>query len=183
EQEEGDRGGEVHVLHVAVELNVGFTPDLIGEGLQGLGQALGAQRRTVQISDQRADAIGGVLLGLADLVELVADLRQVALLEKLPRDVDLNRKAEQHLRQVVVEVAGDLESLVGALFRDRVRQLVKHLLALLQLLVRLLQRERSEEHLSGEQGRGEKHWQRPKPNSNIELRDRETQDTKTQVAD
>jgi len=55
--------------------------------------------------------------------------------------------------EVVVKVARDLESFVGPLLRHRVRQLPENLLSLLQLLVRLLQRLRSKEHLSCEDHR------------------------------
>ena len=52
-----------------------------------------------------------------------------------------------------MEVARDLESFVRALFRHRVRERTKDLLALLQFLVRFLECLRSEEHLPSKQER------------------------------
>ena len=85
----------------------------------------------MQISDQGADAVRRLLLRLADLVELHADVFGLALLEELARDVDLDRQPEEHLREIVMEVAGDLEALIGAFFRHRVREGTQNLLALL----------------------------------------------------
>ena len=128
-------------------VDVGIATDLVGERLECLGEPLGPQRRPVQVSDQRTDAVGGLLLGLADLLELIANRRDVVLLEELARHVDLDREPEEHLRQVVVEVPGDLQPFVCTLLRHRVRQRLEHLLAILELLVRLLERLRPEEHL------------------------------------
>jgi len=66
------------------------------------------------------------------------------------RNVHLDREPEQRLREVVVEVVGDRLPLVVPLFGHGVRELFEDLLTLLQLPVRLLQRPRSEKHLSRE---------------------------------
>ena len=43
----------------------------------------------MQIADQRPDTVGGLLLRLADLVELRAELVQIDLLQQLAGDVYL----------------------------------------------------------------------------------------------
>ena len=128
----------------------------------------------MQISDQGADAVRRLLLRLADLVELHADVFGLALLEKLARDVDLDRQPEEHLREIVVEVAGDLETFIGAFFRHRVREGTQHLLALLEFLVGFLERLRSEEHLPRQEERRKKGRKRPQADvrTNSELRHR-----------
>ena len=88
----------------------------------------------MQVADQRADAIGRVLLGFADLLELLARLHEVALVEQLARDVHLDREPEEHLGEVVVEVRRDLLPLVGTFLRHRVRERAQDLLAILELL-------------------------------------------------
>ncbi|HET9249155.1 MAG TPA: hypothetical protein VFP13_04340, partial [Actinomycetota bacterium] len=113
EHEQGDRGGKLDVLHVPVEADGRVAADLVGERLQRLGEPLRPERRTVQVSDQCSDPVGGLLLRLADLVELSRDVFDLALLEELPGHVDLDREAEQDLREIVVEIAGDLQSFVG----------------------------------------------------------------------
>ncbi len=143
-------------------------PDFVGERLERLGEPLGTERRAVQVADERPDAIRGLLLGLPDLVELFRDLAQLALVHELARHVDLDRQPEQHLGQVVMEVAGDLESFVSALLRHPVRQRLENLLALLQLLVGLLQRLRSEEHRPGEKKWSQVGGQGPRPDLLVE---------------
>ena len=137
----------------------------------------------MQIPDQRPDAIGGLLLGLPDLVELIADRRDVVLLEELPRDVDLDREPEQDLGEVVVQVPGDLEALVGPLLRHRVREGLEHLLPLLQLGMRLLQRLRPEEHLPREDKRCDDRWQDPPTHSVEHHRQGQSENTEPQVTD
>ena len=96
------------------------------------------ERGPVQVPDQGADAIGRLLLRVADLLELRVELGEVLLVEQLARDVDLEREAEQDLREVVVEVAGDLKPFVGTLLGHRVRKLAKDLFTFLELYVGLL---------------------------------------------
>jgi len=67
-----------------------------------------------------------------------------------------------------VEVAGDLETLVRALLRHRIRQLSEDLLTLLQLNMRLLESVGAEEHLAGEEERRDDDENRPKTNTSIE---------------
>jgi hypothetical protein len=43
----------------------------------------------VQVTDERTDPIRGLLLRVADLVELSSNLLEIALVEHLPGDVDL----------------------------------------------------------------------------------------------
>ena len=106
----------------------------------------------------------------------------LVLVEQLARHVDLDREPEQHLRQIVVQVAGDLQPLVGALLRHRVRQGLQHLLAFLQLLVRLLERLRSEEDLPGEDERRNDGEEHPPLHFYEHDGDRETQNTQSEIA-
>ena len=78
-----------------------------------------------------------------DLIELQLEILEVLLVEHLARDVDLERKSEEDLGQVVVEVAGDREPLVRPLLRHLVGQLAQDLLTLLELNVRLFECMRS----------------------------------------
>ena len=74
----------------------------------------------MEVADQRTDAVGGLLLGVLDLLELRPEFLEVLLVEHLASDVHLEGQSEQNLREVVVEIAGDLEPLVGPLLRHRV---------------------------------------------------------------
>ena len=129
--EQCDRGGQIDVGDIAMEADRGILADLVRERLECFGEPPRSERGSMQISDQGADAVRRLLLRLADLVELHADVFGLALLEELARDVDLDRQPEEHLREIVVEVAGDLETLIGAFFRHRVREGTQNLLALL----------------------------------------------------
>jgi hypothetical protein len=68
--EQRDRRGKIDVLDVAMEADRRVTADFVGEGLERLGEPSRPKRGTMQISDQRSDAIGGLLLRVTDLVEL-----------------------------------------------------------------------------------------------------------------
>ena len=136
----------------------------------------------MQVSDQRSDAIGRLLLRLADLVELPRNVLDPALLEELPGNVDLDREAEQDLCEVVMEIARDLESFVGAFLRHRVRECAKDLLSVLELLVCFLESLRSEEHLSCEKQRGEDRRQGPIVNLVEQERDAQSDQAEAQVA-
>ena len=89
EDQQGDRRRQLDVLHVVVETDAGVAAHLVGERLERFGQAGGAERGSVQVTDQRADAIGGLLLRIADLLELRVELGEILLVEELARDVDL----------------------------------------------------------------------------------------------
>ena len=54
--------------------DAGVAADLVGERLERLRQTLRTQRRSVEVSDQRTDAVRGLLLGVADLLELLAEV-------------------------------------------------------------------------------------------------------------
>ena len=107
----------------------------------------------MQVPDERADPVRRLLLRIADLLELLLQIHVVALVQKLARDIDLQAQPEEDLREVVVQIAGDLEPLVGTLLSHRVRQVPKDLGRLLEFDVRLLQRLGPEEHLPSEQER------------------------------
>jgi hypothetical protein len=91
EDEQSDRRGELDVLHIPVEPDVGITPDLVGERLERLGQTSGAEGRTVQVADQRTDPIRRLLLRFADLVELHADVIDIAFIQQFSGDIHLQR--------------------------------------------------------------------------------------------
>jgi hypothetical protein len=156
--EQRDRGRQVDVGDIAMEADRGILPHLVRERLECFGEPFRSERRPVQISDQGTDAVRRLLLRLTDLVELRADVVGLALLEELARNVDLDRQPEEHLREVIMEIAGDLESLVGAFLRHRVRKRTQNLFALLQFFVGFLERLRSEEHLPRKQQRGQNGW-------------------------
>jgi hypothetical protein len=149
--EQRDRRRQIDVGDIPMEADRRVPADLIRERLEGFGESLCAERRSVQVSDQRADAIRRLLLRCADLVELRAHVVDLSLLEELARDVHLDREPEEDLREIVVKVAGDLEAFVGTLLRHRVGECPEDLLAFLQFLVSFLERLRSEEHLPREE--------------------------------
>ena len=143
-----------------METHRGVATDLVGERLESLGETLRSERRTMQVSDQRPDPIGRVLLRLRIFSSCIprppSDPSPAAC-----GDVDLDREAEQHLREVVVEVPRDLLSFVGPFLGHRVRERTKDLLAILEFLVSLFERLRSEEHLPREQQGSKDCWQCP----------------------
>lgn len=120
--EQRDRSREVDVLHVAMEADRRIATDLIGEGLECLGEPPCAERGPMQVPDERPDPVGRLLLRVADLVELCGDVLRLALLKELASHIDLDRKPEQHLREVVVEIPSDLESFVCSFLGHRVRK-------------------------------------------------------------
>jgi hypothetical protein len=138
-----------------METDRGIPADFIGERFEGFREPLRPQRGSVEVSDQRPDPIRRLLLRLADLVELRAHVVGLSLLEQLAGHVDLDRQAKEHLREIVMEVARDLKSFIGALLRHRVRESTKDLFALLKFLVGFLEGLRSEEHLPSKQQRRE----------------------------
>jgi hypothetical protein len=73
-QQQRDRGRHLDLLDVTVEPDARIATHFIGERLERLGQALGAERRSVKVPDQCPDAIRGVLLRLPDLLKLSREL-------------------------------------------------------------------------------------------------------------
>jgi len=94
EDQQGDRGRQGDVFDVVMEADPRVAADLVCEGLERLREADRAQRRTVQLTDQGADAIGRLLLGVLDLLELVAEIIEVSFVEHLAGDVNLERESE-----------------------------------------------------------------------------------------
>ena len=68
--EQRDRRRQIDVLDVAMEADRGIPADFVGEGFERLGEPFRSEWGTMQISDQRSDAIGRLLLRVTDLVEL-----------------------------------------------------------------------------------------------------------------
>src|SRR5947209_2358512 len=85
-----------------LRLDAGVAGDVVREALQGLPQAGPAERRAVQVADQRTNEIVRAGLGLADKLEVLLDVSFCAVLEVPLRDVNLERQPEQELREVVV---------------------------------------------------------------------------------
>ncbi len=108
EDQQRDRRRQIEVLDVPLELHARVAPDLVRERLERLRETLRAERGAVQLPDERADPVRGLLLRLADLLELLTEIHEVVLVEELARDVDLEAEPEQHLCEVVMEIAGDL---------------------------------------------------------------------------
>jgi len=98
EDQQRDRRRQVDLLDIVVEADAGVAADLVGEGLERFGQSGRAKWRSVQVADQRPDPVRGLLLGVLDLLELIAELFEVLLVEHLARYVDLEREPEQNLR-------------------------------------------------------------------------------------
>ena len=79
------------------------------------------------------------------------------------RDVDLDRESEQELREVVVQERRDLHAFVLTLLGHTVRERAKYVFAILELLVCLLERLTSEEHLPRKQKREHEYRDDPPP--------------------
>jgi hypothetical protein len=122
-EQQRDRSGQLDVRDVEVEGDPCVTPHLVDEGLERLRETPRAERRTMQVADQRSDAIRRLLLGVLDLGKLPVELGKIPFVEKLLGDVNLQGETEQDLGEVVVEVARDLETFVRPLLRHRVGEL------------------------------------------------------------
>ncbi|HET8527074.1 MAG TPA: hypothetical protein VFM81_10635, partial [Actinomycetota bacterium] len=145
-QQQGDRTRHVDLGDIGVELNL-IAREVDQETPDRLSQTRAPERRSVQVSDQGANAIRGSVLRLLDLEQKLLGLIDLAGPEMPPRHIDLDREAEQELREIVVQELGDLHALVLAFLRHAVRQGSEHLFAVLELLVRFLQSFAAEEHL------------------------------------
>jgi len=150
EHEQGDRRRQIDVLHVPMEPDVRIAPDLVRERLERVREAFGAEGRTVQVPDQRTDPIRRLLLRLTDLVQLLTHVIDIAPVQELSSDIDLEGKAEQDLGEVVMEIPGDLQSLVCPLLGHGVRELAEDLLTLGKFDVSFLECLGPEEHLPRE---------------------------------
>src|SRR5438105_4474983 len=83
----------------------------------------------------------------------MTDIDEIALVQQLSSDVELEGKAEQDLGQVVMEVPRDLEALVCTFLGHGVRELAEDLLTLGQLDMSFLERVRTKKHLTCEKKR------------------------------
>ena len=79
--EQGDRGRQRDLLHVGVEHDAGIAALFLDERLEGLAKSLGSQRTSVEVADERTDPVGGLLLRLPDLLELLEGVVQLTLLQ------------------------------------------------------------------------------------------------------
>jgi len=57
EDQQGDRRWEVDLLDVMVEADAGVAADLVREGLERFSKPGGAEWRTVQLTDHRANPV------------------------------------------------------------------------------------------------------------------------------
>jgi hypothetical protein len=64
-----DRGRELEVLDVGLELDARAGRDVRDEAVEGFAQALAAEGRSVQVADEGSDHLGGAVLALPDVVE------------------------------------------------------------------------------------------------------------------
>src|SRR5205823_9673189 len=86
------------------------------------------------------------------------------------------------LRQVVVQIRGDLRPLILPLLRHPIRKLLQDLLTSLQFNMRLLQRLASEEQLSSDDNWRQERRNRPKPDAGIQVGNDDTHKTESQIA-
>jgi hypothetical protein len=123
---------------------------VLREAQDGFCEALATDGRSVQVSDERADGVGRLLFGRADAVQIFEHGIRLALEQALLGHFDLQREAEEHLGEVVVEICRDLHPFVLPLFRHPVRQRPHDSFPVFELFARLLKGQRSEEHLACE---------------------------------
>src|SRR5688572_4840163 len=135
----------------------------------------------MQVADQRTDAIGRSVLRVLDLGEELPHIPEPSRLEMSPRHVDLDGESEEELRQVVVEVRGDLHALVLAFLCHTIRECAQHMLAILKLLVRLLQCLAAEEHLASEEQRDDEYGYGPKIIGEIHMSKEQAEEGESQI--
>jgi len=184
-EEQRDRRRELDLLDVGVEPNVGLAPDLDEESMDRFLETGAPERRSVQFSGQGANAIGGSVLRVLDLEQHALGLVDLARFQVPPCNIDLDREAEQKLREVVVEEGGDLQSFVLSLFGHPSRKRPQDMFAILEFFVRLLERLASEEHLTGKEERENDCRDGDKPDSlgGEDVGEDHTEDRESEVAD
>src|SRR4051812_3461364 len=136
----------------------------------------------MEFSHQPSDPIRGSVLRLLDLGERLLGLRELPGRQMPPSDVDLDGETEQELREVVVEERGDLLPFVLSLLGHPVRERSQHLLAILELGVRLLERLRAEEHLPSQQQGDQDHRDGKKVDFEEDSCQHKTKDCQTEIA-
>src|SRR3990172_3456343 len=137
----------------------------------------------MQVADQRTDPIRGLVLRLLDLGEHLLGLAYLPSVEVLARHVDLDREPEQELGKVVMQERRDLQSLVLPLLRHPVGERTENVFAILQLLVRLLQRLAPEEHLPSEQQGENEHRHREPSDLKKYACQEQPEDRESEIAD
>jgi hypothetical protein len=102
--EQGDRGRQLDLVDVGgVESNIGVVATHLGdEAPERFRQTGATERRTMQVSNERADAVGRSVLGVFDFRKLLLDLVDLAARNVTPRDVHLDRQSKQELGEIVV---------------------------------------------------------------------------------
>ena len=160
-QQQRDRRRHVHLVDVGMEPDIGFASHLHEEPTDRLSESRAPERRPVQVSDQRSDAFGCTVLRLLDLEQQLLGLIDLPRLEVPASDVDLDRKTEQELREVVVQERRDLHAFVLPFLGHPIRQRAKHVLAILKFLVRFLESLAAEEHLTRKQKREDEYGYDP----------------------
>jgi len=146
-QQQGDRRRHVHLVDVRMEPYVGLARHLREEPTDRLSETGAPQWRPVQVSDQCADTFGGAVFGLFDLEQEFFRVINLPGFEMTTRHVHLDREAEQELREVVMKKRRDLHAFVLPFLGHPVGERTENMLAILQLLVRLLESFATEEHL------------------------------------
>jgi len=139
----------------------------------------------MEVPDQGADPLRRPILRVLDLGEELLRVGEVARVEMALGDVHLDRQTEQQLSEIVVQERGDLLPFVLPLLGHPVGQGSQHLLAVLELGVRLLERLRSEEHLPRQEERDDEGRNRVEADTvdTEDLRKDDPEDGETQVAD
>src|SRR5205823_11705110 len=100
-------------------------------------------------------------LGVEDPIEVLERGIDVATPQALLRHLRLERESKQLLREIVVEVAGDLHPFVLPLLSHAVRQRSEDPLPILELVPCFLERHGPEEHLPREYQRQHERRDRP----------------------
>jgi hypothetical protein len=102
--EQGDRRRQFDLVDVGgVKPNVGVVAThLRDEAPERFRQTGATERRTMQVSNERADAVGCAVLGVFDLAELLLDLVDLAARNMTPSHIHLDGEAEKELSEIVV---------------------------------------------------------------------------------
>jgi hypothetical protein len=107
-QQERDRSRHIDLGDVGVEPHLRLARHLRKESLDRLSQPSAPERRSVQVTDQRADPIGRLVLRLLDLGGRLLSVVDPPSIEVLTCHVHLDRESEQQLSQIVVQERSDL---------------------------------------------------------------------------
>ena len=104
---------------------------VLGKAVDGLGEARPSDGRPVQVAAEGPYHVVGLLLARGDPIEVLAHCVDLTMRESLLRHLELERHAKECLGEVIVQVAGDLHTLVVPLLSHAVRKGTEDPLAIL----------------------------------------------------